>query len=289
METRPQAHKPVPPRDASKPGNENGRARVSRDVTPMKRRLAGLWLLALALPVQAASPARDARWREDLKFLASELPQRHVNLFFELKREDFERAVAELDRRIPELSDAEVAVGMMRIVAMAGDSHASIASPFRTLAIGLRWFQDGLFVTAVAHEHREALGGRVVQIGDLGVDQASEVAKTVISHENDAGPRQQSASLLAMAEVLYALRITPRPELARYVVERNGGARLSIEVAAGPATVVQGGRQRRRTREGDHRAADGIFRHDERHHAGGSVRGHADRRADRGKAQPLRA
>ena len=35
-------------------------------------------------------------------------------------------AVAKLDQRIPELSDAEVIVGMMRIVAMAGNAHTSI-------------------------------------------------------------------------------------------------------------------------------------------------------------------
>lgn len=157
-----------------KKGNEGARARVFREVTPTRRGVAGLWLLAAALPLQAAGPVRTAWWREDLTSLASELPRRHVNLFFELKREDFERAVAELDRRIPELSDAEVVVGMMRIVAMAGDSHTSISAPFRPLPISLRWFQEGLFVTAVAAEHREALGGRVVQIGDVSVDGACE-------------------------------------------------------------------------------------------------------------------
>ncbi len=69
----------------------------------MRRRVLGLAALVLCLRVQAADPVRDARWREDLRDLASELPSRHPDLFFQMKRVDFERAVAELDQRIPEL------------------------------------------------------------------------------------------------------------------------------------------------------------------------------------------
>lgn len=38
----------------------------------------------------AAQTTRDARWRQDLNYLAAELPQRHVNLFFQLPRAMYE-------------------------------------------------------------------------------------------------------------------------------------------------------------------------------------------------------
>ncbi|HXJ42321.1 MAG TPA: hypothetical protein VNH18_23780, partial [Bryobacteraceae bacterium] len=36
------------------------------------------------------------QWREDLQFLARELPKRHANAFHFTRREDFEKAVANL-------------------------------------------------------------------------------------------------------------------------------------------------------------------------------------------------
>jgi hypothetical protein len=70
--------------------------------------------------------ARDNRWRQDLGYLATELPQRHVNLFFQMPRTTFEAAVQDLDRAIPSLTDAQVMVGLARIVALAGDGHTNL-------------------------------------------------------------------------------------------------------------------------------------------------------------------
>lgn len=55
-----------------------------------------------------------AQWREDLQYLARELPKRHKNLFHTVSREQFERAVAELDTAIPSLQDHQIIVRMMR-------------------------------------------------------------------------------------------------------------------------------------------------------------------------------
>lgn len=199
----------------------------------------GLALLLAVLPLWAGDVVRDERWRQDLQFLATELPRRHANFYFQLRPEDFQRAVGELEVRIPELSDAQVITGLMGLVAMAGDSHTSIFPlPFRPLPIALRWFEDGLYVTATAPGQSRALGARVVQIGAVDVHQAYQRVATIISHENDAWVRERSASLLAMAEILYGLDLAASPEVARYVVERLDGVRFAIEVTAGAATLT---------------------------------------------------
>ncbi|MEK7406545.1 MAG: hypothetical protein AAB225_15695 [Acidobacteriota bacterium] len=197
--------------------------------------------LVLALPLAAADPARDTRWREDLQYLAGQLPQRHPNLFFQMKRENFDAAVSDLERRIPELTDAEVTVSMMRIVAAAGDGHTAVfpLPSWRRLPVALRWFQDGLFVIAAAPEHSRALGARVVQIGSYQTTRAYEAMSAVISHENDAWLRQQSASYLTIPEVLFALRITPDAEQARFVLEDTGGARFTLDLTPSSVSLRQ--------------------------------------------------
>src|SRR5436309_11393536 len=100
-------------------------------------------------PPPHSADSRDGRWRQDLRYLAAELPRLHGNLFFELKREEFESALQELDAAVPNLSDEEIAVGMARIVARADDAHTHVFLGARRLPLVLHWFRDGIFVVGV--------------------------------------------------------------------------------------------------------------------------------------------
>ena len=83
---------------------------------------AALCVVVLLLSSSAAvaqQPLTSDQWRQDLHYLAKELPSRHKNAFHTTTREKFEKAVAELDAAIPTLQPHEVIVGMMRIVAIS--------------------------------------------------------------------------------------------------------------------------------------------------------------------------
>src|SRR5262245_35812306 len=71
---------------------------------------------------------RLANWREDLAFLASELPAKHKNAFFHCSKTDFEAAVAALDGELPTLQDHQVVVRLMQLVAKLGDFHSGIGA-----------------------------------------------------------------------------------------------------------------------------------------------------------------
>src|SRR5260370_12576641 len=112
-------------------------------------------MLAYAVvPLAADSTTLTAeQWRNDLAYLAKELPSRHKNAFASVTRADFEKQVADLDSRIPKLSEMEIRAGLLKIIASVGDGHTSIWSwgrlePMRVLPISLYWFKDGLFLLA---------------------------------------------------------------------------------------------------------------------------------------------
>jgi hypothetical protein len=198
--------------------------------------LRGAVALSLAICIQAADPVRDERWQQDLRFLAAELPQRHVNWYAAVERARFEAAVAELDRAIPELSDADVIVGMVRIVALGRDAHTSIvlpqnAAPFRPVGLQFYWFPEGLFVTAASPDLSRALGARVIRIADVEVERAYQAVATVISAENDYWTREMSQRYLALPEVLRALRLAPDAATVRYTFEDARGERFALEAA----------------------------------------------------------
>ena len=92
-----------------------------------------LALLALPVGARAQRALTEEQWREDLRFLAQELPNRHRNAFDRVKgratRAHFDSAVAALDHRIPSLADHEVVVGMAGLVAMIGDGHTRLTLP----------------------------------------------------------------------------------------------------------------------------------------------------------------
>jgi hypothetical protein len=156
----------------------------------MGRALRLRWIaLAAALLVGAAPGAlayTAAQWQTDLQFLVSTLERMHPNLFFHVSAADFNAAVNELNQSIPQLSDAQIVVGMMKLVAMVGDEHTVVVPPFTPLPIRFRWFSDGLFVEATSADYSQVEGAKVIQIGNMSTDQAYAAIDTVVAHQNDS-------------------------------------------------------------------------------------------------------
>lgn len=199
----------------------------------MRRRWIGLTLFLVSLPVVAADPVR---WRQDLQTLATELPRRHVNWFAAANRQQFEAAVADLDRTIPDLSDSDVIVGLARIVALGHDGHTAILlfqplGPFRQVGLRLTWFPDGIYVTEAAPEWSRALGARVVRIGDTDTERAYQAVAAVISQDNPYWLQFQGPIYLTIPEVLRALRLVPEGPAVRYTLEDSRGNRFTVDAA----------------------------------------------------------
>ena len=75
---------------------------------------------------RSAAPLSKGQWREDLRYFARELPKRHKNLYHATSREQFERAVADLDAAIPSLQDHQIVVRLHQITATVGDGHTGV-------------------------------------------------------------------------------------------------------------------------------------------------------------------
>ena len=183
----------------------------------------------------AADAARDARWRQDLDTLTTQLPALHPDLFFQTPRSVFEGAVSDLRNAIPDLSDAEVMVGLARITALPGDGHTNLwltPRAFRLLPLQLRWFADGLFVTAAGQSYTRALGNRVIQIGDRSAEEAHQAVGTIVSHENDVWVREMGPNYLVNADILRALKIAPSAASVRFVLEELDGTRFALDIAS---------------------------------------------------------
>ena len=170
------------------------------------------------------------QWREDVAFIAEQVPARHANAFHTISEAKWRSAVAELDARLPSLSDEEIPVAFRELVARIGDAHTSVRMPASTgrLPIALFWFGDELRITATSQEYATLLGARVLRIGDVPIREAAQRAGRCVAEDN---------RWAVLASTPYLLR--RRDALVYYGLAGAGAnARLQLRLASGRTTVV---------------------------------------------------
>ncbi|MBD0326674.1 MAG: hypothetical protein ICV68_09590 [Pyrinomonadaceae bacterium] len=176
-----------------------------------------------------------AQWREDLQFLAKEIPRRHKKAFHTVTREKFERAVAELDAQIPNLNDTQIALNLARIAAMIGDGHTLVTWhwSYRTVPLRLFWFGNELRVTGTTAPYIRALGARIVRIGKSSLAEAFARAQPFIPQgENEWHVKSLSAGFLTYPAFLHAIGLAPDAEHASYTFEDAKGRRFTLDLTA---------------------------------------------------------
>jgi hypothetical protein len=185
---------------------------------------------------------RTGRWELDIDTFARELTELHPNLFQRIPRSRFESELASLRAEVPSLSDAEIVVGLMRILALVGDSHTTIDlrsfSGFRQLPLRFDWFEDGIFVVAATEEHRQALGLRLARVGGASVDAAIEALSEVIPYENESWLRFSLVSLLTVPEVLEAQRLVADASRVQLELVDEAGRAFGMEIPAQPRQAL---------------------------------------------------
>ena len=134
-----------------------------------------------ALPEREWS--RDEGWRYDLDFLVREARRLHAGPTRPAFSERFAERAAALRASVPELSDEELVLETMRLVAVLNDGHSAIYGPDRdtplaldgrALPLKLYWFPSGVYVVDGQGEAADLAGSRVLRFGDVDAAQVLE-------------------------------------------------------------------------------------------------------------------
>jgi len=192
--------------------------------------LAGIFAVFGQIAAQDAPKKLTAeQWRADVKFLGDELPKRHRNAFHRLKREDYETAVKNLYDAVPNLSEEEIVVGLMRVIAMVHDGHTSVIprSYFRSGIYPIRpyIFSDGLYIRQAEPELADLVGSRIVRIGKMSAEDALKTVAPVAFADNEMGIKAMGPLLLTVPEVLAGLKIVDEKQILTLVIESAGKQR----------------------------------------------------------------
>lgn len=164
--------------------------------------------------VEVEGLSRDDGWRTDLRLLARELKRRAYAPFALISEEDFDAEVARLDGEIPDLTDTQIIVAMMRLTAHMDDGHAGIRMPdgddglTRLVQLEFFLFAEGLFVTSAGPGYTRLLGARVETIGGCTVPEAVAALAPLIARDNDQQVRLEIPVLLRRTAILHGLGLT---------------------------------------------------------------------------------
>ncbi len=176
--------------------------------------------------------AAQTAWREDLHVMAERLPKAHPNLFWRMTEADFQKAIDALDADIPYLTEEQIKVGFVRIAAMI-DGHSQIgifqpAIQFHLYGLRLYYFDDGIYVVDAQPLYKEAVGKKLVGIGNLDIDSAYQQVSALAIRDNEYMLKLTTLFMMAVPESLHALGITDDLDHPAYLVEDASGQRTTI-------------------------------------------------------------
>jgi hypothetical protein len=205
------------------------------------------WLLVSVAAGAYGQPDRQRalRWTEDLQFLSSGMKAGGFRVAgglatrgqkdFSVLYPDFDREIQSIEAGVPHMTDAEVLLRVMRLMASAHVAHNSVDTPIgmgflHRLPVTFQWFADGLGVVAATPEYEAALGARVLSVGGLKPEQFLMQLEPYVSYENQAELRRKAAERMNARGVLEHLKLVTARETVELELENAGAQNLQLSL-----------------------------------------------------------
>ncbi|MFZ0748991.1 MAG: tetratricopeptide repeat protein, partial [Pyrinomonadaceae bacterium] len=174
---------------------------------------------------------RDEGWRTDLQFLVREIKRRGWNLFPRIGTEPkFDAQVKKIHDGIPKLSDAQIAIEMMRLMRKVGDGHSGLLGPTTaraewaaTVPVLFYLFEEGLFIVAADPKHKDLLGAQVMKFDGKTVNEIVETLHAASSEDNKIWIKQIATYRMRHLPLLHAAGAIPHPDKVELVLRGMDG------------------------------------------------------------------
>jgi hypothetical protein len=193
------------------------------------------------------SPAGDPRvegWLGDLDGLLPAIGAIHPDPYHSTPEPRMEAEVRDLERAVPNATDDELMVGVMRLVAMVSadgrDGHTGVfvwgtgEFPVHSLPLRLWTFADGPFVVDALGRYRGLVGDRVVSIGGRPVTRVLDAVHPLVPRDNASTVELVTPRLVLIPEVLHGLGLAGSAGAVALGVETPSGATRTVLVRPVP-------------------------------------------------------
>lgn len=178
-----------------------------------------------ACPTDDAPDTRDGRWRADLACLSDTIEKRHPDPYTRVSAVEFRQQVGDLDRTIPQLTDATIRLRLMALTATLGDGNTRLHLPDRPLAVEFERFPEGIYVVAARSSQRFLLGRRVEGLGSEPIEAVRASLAALVPAENSSSFAARETGLLRSLEVLQGLGLVGASGTANLISATSDGTR----------------------------------------------------------------
>lgn len=185
------------------------------------------------------STARDSSWRQDIAYLASELPRLRVDGTGQISSAAWEAAARKLEAQVPTLTQGQVIVGMARMVAMLHDDETDLGFPSGpTYRLYAQWFGSDLYVLGASPSDRDLIGSQLLAIDGMPIAQVTARLAAVIDYQDTGVLRAEQAGFLDDGDLLNWLGITSSATSAEFTVRTTSGAARTARLTASGSGFV---------------------------------------------------
>jgi hypothetical protein len=177
--------------------------------------------------------ARDRYMRQDITYLARELPLRRVDGLGATSPQLWDKAAAHLEAEVPRLTTGQLTVALARMVAMLHDDETMLEVPPQPYyLLDAQWFGRGLYLLAVQPADRALLGAQVLAVDGHSTAQVMARIRPEIDYEDPGLLSATETGYLDDASLLYWLGITRSPTSATFTVRTTRGSRQAVRISA---------------------------------------------------------
>lgn len=154
----------------------------------------------------------SAEWQNDLKTLQQVVHSKYQNLFYNISSADWDKEVDKLYKEIPGMNKYEITAGFVKLVASFHIGHTRInlselqnegsKIQLHSYPVQFYKFKDGVYIIRADKKYENAVGGKILSIGNMEIEKALEAIRPLVNYENEQGFNSLSMYFLTIPEFL---------------------------------------------------------------------------------------
>jgi hypothetical protein len=161
-------------------------------------------------------------WEEDIEFFRKKLPELHINPFTIITEEQFNTGVDSLYKNLSYLSDYEVKIELMKILASIGDQHTRLHIKNSFAPVVISSFDDGFYVVGGQDEFKDYLGWEIIEVDGIPISKCAKILSLLTATKRKEIQNIWISLYLMHPEILHGSRILNNVYDYVVTLEKNG-------------------------------------------------------------------
>lgn len=183
-----------------------------------------------------AQDNRKELWKADLELYKSGLAAKHIDLYNQIGKADFNAEVEQIAASIPSQTDLQLTMDLMRLTRRIGDGHTAISLRNQSqhfFPFGLRHISDGWRIVRVMKGHEELLGKTLVAVDGHPVEEVAASLQPLVQFvENPYSVLFRTGDYLPRSELLYGLQLIRNTGQASFTIHDEDGNLQEVKLDA---------------------------------------------------------